>query len=121
VPTLLAVPVIAASADTAPVPSTPTAGAVATYTLITGDRVSVTSAPDGRPVVRLVGGGDAAAFQVLASGSHLYVIPEDAAGYIGQPLAVDLFDVTTLEPSSTSQPPSPSTTQPVPRPCYLRV
>jgi hypothetical protein len=104
VPTLLAVPVIAASADTAPVPSTPTAGAVATYTLITGDRVSVTSAPDGRPVVRLVGGGDAAAFQVLTSGSHLYVIPEDAAGYIGQPLALDLFDVTTLEPSSASQP-----------------
>lgn len=76
---------------------------VATYTLITGDRVAVSALPDGRPNVTLVSGhSGAGSFQVVASGQHLYVLPYDAAGYIGQPLSIDLFDVNLLTPDSSS-------------------
>ena len=78
-------------------PSSP----VATYTLITGDRVAVSTAPDGRPEVTLVSSpGGARAIQVIASGPHLYVLPNDAAGFIGQPLDLSLFDVNAVQPST---------------------
>lgn len=76
---------------------------VATYTLITGDRVAVSTTPDGRPNVTLLSSSSGSgSFQVLASGQHLYVMPSYAAGYIGQPLAIDLFDVNTLTPDTSS-------------------
>jgi hypothetical protein len=88
-------------------------GAVATYTLITGDRVLVTRMPDGKPTVSVVpdagsgGGGSGGGcalrgLQAFASGQHLYVVPDVAAGYIGAPLALDLFDVNALPPDSAS-------------------
>jgi hypothetical protein len=85
----------AAHATVAPSP-TPAANVV--VTLITGDRVAVSALPDGRPVVNPVpaAGGSTTAFQTLTSGSHLYVIPQDAAGFIGAPLDLSLFDVTAL-------------------------
>ncbi|HET8909551.1 MAG TPA: S53 family peptidase [Ktedonobacterales bacterium] len=82
-------------------PSGPTH--VAVYTLITGDRVAVSQTPDGRPNVTLMpGSSGAGSIQVLASGQHLYVLPTDAAGYIGQPLSIDLFDVNALTPTNSS-------------------
>lgn len=76
---------------------------VKTYTLITGDRVAVSTTPDGRPNVTLVSSpSGAGSFEVVASGPHLYVIPYAAAGYIGQPLSIGLFDVNTLAPGSSS-------------------
>lgn len=78
---------------------------VATYTLITGDRVAVSTTPDGRPNVTLVSsssGTGSGSFQVVASGQHLYVLPFYAAGYIGQPLSIDLFDVNALTPDASS-------------------
>ncbi len=85
-----------AAAD--PPASTPPVPAVRTVTLLTGDRVSVAQPAGGPPAVTVVPreGGTATSFQVLSSGSHLYVIPQDAAGYIGQPLDIGLFDVNAL-------------------------
>ncbi|HEU4948032.1 MAG TPA: S53 family peptidase [Kribbella sp.] len=77
--------------------------AVTTYTLVTGERVAVGSTPDGRPNVTLLSGASGAgSFEVLASAPHLYVLPHYAAGFIGQPLALDLFDVNTLTPEGSS-------------------
>ncbi|HEX8032288.1 MAG TPA: S53 family peptidase [Ktedonobacterales bacterium] len=76
---------------------------LATYTLITGDRVAVSTTPDGRPSVTLLSSSSGSrSFQVLASGQHLYVLPYYAAGYIGQPLSIDLFDVNALTPDTSS-------------------
>jgi hypothetical protein len=81
-----------------------------TYTLITGDRVVVTSTPDGRPSVNLAPSPTGArTINVLSSGSHLYVLPSDAAGFIGQPLDLSLFDVNAL-PQSTSDASQPELT-----------
>ena len=79
---------------------TPDAGAVRTVTLVTGDRVGIARTPDGRPSVTVTspGGSASSAFQVLSSGSHLYVIPQDAAGFVGAPLDLSLFDVNALPP-----------------------
>ncbi len=96
----VAVPLIARQARAA-APSSP--NQVATYTLITGDRVAVSMTPDGRPSVTLLSGpSGAASFEVMANGPHLYVLPHDAAGYIGQPLALDLFDVNALSPDTST-------------------
>ncbi|HEY7048312.1 MAG TPA: S53 family peptidase [Jatrophihabitantaceae bacterium] len=66
-----------------------------TVTLVTGDRVVVAPTSAGQPSVTLAPGGAVTSqgFQVLASGPHLYVIPQVAAGYIGAPLDLSLFDV----------------------------
>jgi hypothetical protein len=77
--------------------------AVTTYTLVTGDRVALAPMPDGRPSVTLLPDpAGAGSFQVMASGPHLYVLPHDAAGLIGQPLSLDLFDVNALTPDGPS-------------------
>jgi hypothetical protein len=67
-------------------------GGTRTVTLITGDRVTVSQTPSGQPSVT-VAPGTSGNFQVLATGSHLYVIPQIAAGYVGAPLDLGLFDV----------------------------
>src|SRR6266404_5116418 len=67
--------------------------------LITGDRVALSYTQDGRPVVAFIPAGGPQAgngYQTLAFGSHVYVIPLDAAGYLGAPLDLSLFDVTAL-------------------------
>ena len=74
-------------------------GSPTVVTLITGDRVALSYTADARPVVAFnppggpqAGGG----FQTLVAGGHVYVIPMDAAGYLGAPLDLSLFDVTAL-------------------------
>jgi subtilase family protein len=76
-------------------PAAPVAGGPRTVTLVTGDRVVVAQSSTGQPSVTLAPGGSVTShgFQVLASGSHLYVIPQVAAGYVGAPLDLSLFDV----------------------------
>ncbi len=64
-------------------------------TLVTGDRVDVTTDAKGRPraaVVRPRPGS--APFQQFQVGPHLYVIPRSAAPKIGHSLALAQFDVT---------------------------
>lgn len=101
------------AASNRPAPTAP-------YTLITGDRVLVSRMPDGKPTVSVVpesgggggGGGGLCStsrgFQTLARGQHLYVVPDDAAGYIGAPLSIDLFDVNAMTPDTAKT----ATTQP---------
>ena len=81
----LAIPLRSSQAATAaPGNASPTPTQVMTYTLITGDRVAVSLTPDGRPNVTLLSSPTGAtSFQVIASGQHIYVLPYDAAGYIG--------------------------------------
>ena len=83
----------------------PAATAVRTVTLITGDRVAVTPSASGRPSITVAprDGGTTRSFQVLSSGPHLYVIPQDAAGFIGQPLDIGLFDVNAVPASGSMQ------------------
>jgi hypothetical protein len=45
--------------------------------------------------------------QTFASGQHLNVAPDAAAGYIGAPLALDLLDVNALPPDAASTAASP--------------
>jgi hypothetical protein len=83
--------------DTAAATGLPAAPHV--VTLITGDRVALSTLPDGKPLVTLSPadrGGAPVSFQTLTAGGHVYVIPHDAAGFIGGPLDVGLFDVTNL-------------------------
>ncbi|HEY3714365.1 MAG TPA: S53 family peptidase [Jatrophihabitantaceae bacterium] len=78
-----------------PAPAAPVASGPRTVMLVTGDRVVVAQTASGQPSVTVAPGGAATSrnFQVLASGSHLYVIPQVAAGYVGAPLDLSLFDV----------------------------
>src|SRR6266536_4137069 len=100
----LADPVSGAVAAADPV--TPDAAAVRTVTLVTGDRVGIAQTPAGRPSVTLTSpeGAASSAFRVLESGSHLYVIPQDAAGFVGAPLDLSLFDVNALPSASQAVP-----------------
>ena len=109
----------AASASTGP-------ALVETYTLITGDHVRVSRPPRGKPAVTILpasGGGGAGGgggggcpsagpsgtpgFDVLATAQHLYVVPDDAAGYLDMPLSIDLFDVNTLSPAPSTSASTP--------------
>jgi hypothetical protein len=96
-------PVNTAQADVATTTiASPPAAAAEVYTLITGDRVAVTTTPDGKPSVNLVSSTTGATtLEVLSSGPHLYVLPGDAAGFIGQPLDLGLFDIDAMPRSST--------------------
>ncbi len=83
----------------ASVPAASLQGSPTVVTLITGDRVALSYTGDGRPVVAFnpAGGPQAGGgFQTLTAGPHVYVIPLDAAGYLGAPLDLSLFDVTAL-------------------------
>jgi hypothetical protein len=80
--------------------------AVRTVTLVTGERVGIAQTPAGRPSVTLTSpdGAASSAFRVLESGSHLYVIPQDAAGFVGAPLDLSMFDVNALPSGSQAVP-----------------
>ena len=76
---------------------TPTHGpTVQTVTLITGDRVTLTESPLGRPQVTVVPARKGAAFQVMTLRKQVYVVPQSAAGNLGAPLDLSLFDVSRL-------------------------
>jgi Subtilase family len=79
-------------------------------TLITGDRVALSYTADGRPVIAFTPASGPQAgngYQTLAFGSHVYVIPLDAAGYLGAPLDLSLFDVTALAAAGYADPSIP--------------
>src|SRR5215472_14613849 len=69
---------------------------VHTVTLVTGDRVVLTETPQGRPQVTVVPATKGAAFQVMTLRNQVYVVPQSAAGNLGSPLDLSLFDVTRL-------------------------
>ncbi|GAA1865508.1 S8 family serine peptidase [Myceligenerans crystallogenes] len=87
------------AAPTAPPAAAPrTVAKPVTVTLLTGDRVQVTTAPDGTRSVAVrpaAGRGDIAFFQRTA-GERFYVIPADVAGLVGEQLDEALFDVAGL-------------------------
>ncbi|MBO0609688.1 S8 family serine peptidase [Myceligenerans salitolerans] len=69
-----------------------------TVPLLTGDRVTVTTAPDGSrtaAVLRAEGREDVPYLR-RGHGEHLYVIPADVAGLVGETLDERLFDVAAL-------------------------
>src|SRR6266436_5610657 len=84
---------------TTSIPAAALSGSPTVLTLITGDRVALSYTTDGRPVVAFnpaSGLQTGAGYQTLTLGSHVYVVPLDAAGYLGAPLDLSLFDVTAL-------------------------
>src|SRR3984893_13307503 len=92
---LTAADVRRASAQRAPaaasIPAAALSGSPTVLTLITGDRVALSYTTDGRPVIAFDPAGGlqtGAGYQTLTFGSHVYVIPFDAAAYVGAPLDV---------------------------------
>src|SRR5256885_187626 len=73
-----------------------------TVTLVTGDRVTLGQAPEGRPLVGIEPATRAASFQTLPVGGPLYVIPQ------GAPVIADIgaFDVPGLLARGSLAPPS---------------
>lgn len=69
-----------------------------TVTLLTGDRVTVTTGADGRRsvTIRHAEGREGIAFSKRVDGDHLYVVPTDVMGLIGTKLDKRLFDVAGL-------------------------
>jgi len=83
----------------ASVPAAALSGPPTVLTLIAGDRVALSYTTDGRPVVAFNPAGGlqtGTGYQTLTFDSHVYVIPFDAAAYLGAPLDLSLFDVTAL-------------------------
>src|SRR5882724_12983525 len=84
---------------TTTIPAAALSGAPTVLTLITGDRVALSYTTDGRPVVAFnpaSGLQTGAGYQTLTFGSHVYVIPFDAAAYVCAPLEGSLLHVTAL-------------------------
>src|SRR5882672_2796165 len=81
------------------IPAAALSGPPTVLTLITGDLVALSYTTDGRPVVAFnpaSGLQTGTGYQTLTFDSHVYVIPFDAAAYVGAPLDLSLFDVTAL-------------------------
>src|SRR5947208_1113257 len=77
------------TSGTATPPAAALRAAPTVVTLITGDRVALTSTTDGRPVVAFdpaAGQQPGTGYQTLTFNSHVYVIPYEAAAYVGAPL-----------------------------------
>ena len=100
----VAVPVSAAAADP-PAPrldavDADVAAAGVTITLVTGDRVHLSTQADGRAAVavepRAGADGSAPAFHEHEVDGHVYVVPADVAALVPQRLDWSLFDVTLL-------------------------
>ncbi|GAB3158865.1 S8 family serine peptidase [Myceligenerans halotolerans] len=86
------------SEDTVAAGITPGSAETVTVPLLTGDRVAVTTAPDGSrtAAIRRAEGREDIPFLQRSHGEHLYVIPADVAGFVGETLDEQLFDVAAL-------------------------
>jgi len=97
---------VPAAASAADAPSDSPPGATRLVTLVTGDVVSVATAPNGRQEASVVrkasSGGPGAQFQTFNLGSDLYVVPQSAVPYLGSTLNLSLFDVTQLAASGSA-------------------
>src|SRR6267378_2044988 len=89
-----------AGAQSAGAAATPPAAALkaapTVLTLITGDLVALDPAAGQQ-----AGSG----YQTLTYNTHVYVIPYDAAAYVGAPLDLSLFDVTALAAAGSAAAP----------------
>jgi hypothetical protein len=68
-------------------------------TLITGERVALSTSPSGTPtaqIVRAANDGPAANVKILSMGGHVYAIPASAMAYAGRFLDPSSFDATAL-------------------------
>ncbi|MEW9529183.1 S8 family serine peptidase [Microbispora sp. NPDC049125] len=94
-------PAFAGASDTppgTPAPPNATAGVPRTVTLITGDKVTVSTAPDGTETrsVQSPDGGSAG-FHVTKQGADTYLYPDASLPYVGAGLLdKELFNVTRL-------------------------
>ncbi|WP_233223353.1 hypothetical protein [Amycolatopsis sp. CA-128772] len=80
-------------------PAAVAAGTSATATLITGDRITVRTAPDGRDTFEIqpaAAKGMARALVHLRLGGRDYEVPGTALPYLGRGLDLNLFDVEAL-------------------------
>ncbi|RPF23220.1 S8 family peptidase [Myceligenerans xiligouense] len=86
------------SDDTVAATIVPGSAETVTVPLLTGDRVTVTTAPDGSRTAAVLRaeGRDDVPFLRRSHGEHLYVIPADVAGLVGETLDERLFDVAAL-------------------------
>lgn len=79
-----------------------------TLTLITGDRLSVSTGPDGRTAVTAEPAarpdGQQVGFHTFESGGHLFVIPSDIAAHVPDVFDRNLFDVTLLQQAGLADP-----------------
>ncbi len=86
----------------ASLPQSPVGGAVASSAqvhLVTGDVVTLNRDSSGRQAASVIKAhpeGVGGVFQSFNLGSHLFVIPQSAAPYLGSTLDPSLFDVTAL-------------------------
>jgi hypothetical protein len=80
-------------ADAAEQPPAATAASAATsVTLLTGERVLLDRAPDGHVTAGLAG---SSAYTAMGTDTAQYVVPTSARPYLGHPLDLSLFDVTS--------------------------
>ena len=79
-------------------PQRPAAPSRARVTLVTGDRVTVTTLPDGRTATAIQPApGNTAPIQATTIGDHTFVFPQSALPYLAADLVdKNLFDVTGL-------------------------
>lgn len=108
----------ASTAATAPAASTRPASRV--ITLITGERVRLTTIDGGRTIASMepaggnspASGSSPARVRTMSVGEHTYVVPDSAAPYLGRQLDLALFDVSrppenvevTWSPGATPHP-----------------
>lgn len=64
-------------------------------TLVTGERVLLDRAPDGHVTAALAGSSASGHFTTMGTAEAQYVIPDAARPYLGHPLDLSLFDVTS--------------------------
>jgi hypothetical protein len=76
--------------------------------LLTGDRVRLSYAGNGRPLISVdpAQGRRSVGFETLTVGGHVYVIPVDAAPFLDAPLDLSLFDVSALAAGGDSSTPA---------------
>lgn len=92
-----ATPATATASTQAATGTSAAAGAtVQTVALVTGDRVALSTSPDGKPEVNVVPAAPGRVFKVLTVGSQVYVLPQQVAGAVGAPLDASLFNVSQL-------------------------
>jgi hypothetical protein len=97
--TAVATGVTPASAAASPMAATPIANTTSsthTVTLITGDRVTVRSAPGGGATESVDPGSPDKAFQTFTIKGDQYLVPAQVQPYLGRTLGISLFDVSAL-------------------------
>ena len=102
-PALVVAPAVQAEAS----PAVPAAAASPSIvTLITGERVQLTTNADGQVAATLLdvqGSSASRQVQVFVAAGHTYVVPHEAVGALGRQLDVSLFDISAQVAGAAQQ------------------